>query len=275
MKNLLFCYLTILIAAHTHTAFAISDEKTEVSDRIKLPVYVVLTKTAETDAAIQSTFEKHWTLSELVFISKEEYKELKASDSNLFIMFVQNESVDGSTYTFENVLQSFYLVRNGSYRINVTGVPVQASALADNMELANAVRILQDKLSFRIAKEQQQLEYAGYNDAANARVSIVKAKTLYIATDDLDKSLAGLDDIKAIYSGEVLLVSKNEMSTIIENSTPNAACVIIENFKSGMNYINSKQVIDAETGMVLYIDEGKSLKPVAFSKNDFSELQNN
>lgn len=275
MKNLLFCYLTILIAAHTQTTFAISDEKTEVSDRIKLPVYVVLTNDAEADAAIQSNFEKHWILSELIFISKDEYKDLKASSNNLFIMLAQDESVDGSTYTFENVLQAYYLVRNGSYRINVTGVPVQANALADNLELTNAVRVLQDKISFRIAKEQQQVEYAGYNEAANARISIVKVKTLYIATEDLEKSMASVDAIKAVYSGEVLLVSKNEINAIIEKNTPDAAYVIIENFKSGMNYINSKQVIDAETGMVLYIDEGKSLKPASFSKSDFNALQNN
>ncbi|MFN3939772.1 MAG: hypothetical protein ACK4IY_04240, partial [Chitinophagales bacterium] len=262
-------------AAHTQSAFAIGDEKTEVCSRIQQPVYVVLSNTAEVDAAIQSALEKYWTLSEYVFISKEEYKEVKATKDVLYMMIVQNEGVDGSTFTYENVLQTFYLVRNGTYRINVSGVPVRTDATNESIEIANAIRILQDKIAFRIAKEQQQVEYAAYNEAANARVSIVKAKTLYITTDDLDKTLAGLTDIQAVYSGEVVLVSKSELDHIIEKNNPNTAYVVIENYKSGINYINSKKVIDAESGMVLYINEGKSIKPAAFSKNDFIALQNN
>ncbi|HET8962367.1 MAG TPA: hypothetical protein VFM99_00600 [Chitinophagales bacterium] len=272
MKFNSICYLAIIVALHTHTIqAAITSDKHELSDRIDSTVYVILNNNEKINEAIQKSFEKNWTLSEIKFISKAEYQEIKSTKDNLYIMLSHNEGIDGNTFVYENTMQVFYLVRSGAYRVNITGVPVAETIVDGNID--NAVHLLQDKISFQIAKEQEKMEYEQYSDAANSRINIVKSKALYISSDDLDKNITGLDAIKELYSGEVFIVSLEQMQTIVSQKSDNVAYVVVENFKSGLNYQNSKQVIDASTGMVLYFDESKGMKATGFSKSDFNALQ--
>ncbi|MBK7110343.1 MAG: hypothetical protein IPH61_14785 [Bacteroidetes bacterium] len=272
MKFTSICYLAIIIALHTHTLQAAStSDKHELSDRIDSTVYVILNNDEKTNDVIQKSFEQNWTLSAIKCISKEEYQEIKTSHDNLFIMLSHNEGIDGNAFVYENTIQVFYLVRSGAYRVNITGVPVAETSVEGNMD--NAVHLLQDKISFQLAKEQEEMDFASYSDAANSRVNIVRTKALYISSDDLDKNIAGLDAIKELYSGEVFIVSPEQMQTIVFQKSDNVAYVIVENFKSGLNYQNSKQVIDAANGMVLYFDESKGMKETGFSKSDFNALQ--
>lgn len=270
MKFTSICYLTIALALNTHTLVAGNTDNNEVSSRISKTVYVVLNNDASMQEAIKNSFEQNWTLSEIEFLSISEYKEFKSANDNLYIMLTNNEGVDGNNFVYENTMQVFYLVRSGAYRVNITGVPLN---MQDASGLSNGVRMLQDKLSFQIAKEQQEMEYADYNAVANSRISIIKTKSLYIASEDLDKVLADLKAIEELYSGEVFIVSHQQLDAIIAQKSDAVAYVAVANFKSGMTYLNSKQVIDAESGMVLYTDESKGMKASGFSKDDFIAIQ--
>lgn len=272
MKSTFFCYLTIIMALTTHTLCAAPvTGSNDLSARINKTLYVVLNNDAEVNAILEKCFVENWTLSELAFITKEEYREIKAASDNLFIMLSHNEGVDGNTFIYENTMQVFYLVRSGTYRVNITGVPV--GEMTQEAALENAVRLLQDKLKFQLAKEQEDVEFDQYADAANSRTDIIRTKALYIASEDLENNISGIDVIKELYSGEVFIVSASQLQEIIEQKPGNVAYVAVENFKSGLSYVNSKQVIDAADGTVLYFDESKGMKAGGFSKSDFSALQ--
>ncbi len=268
MRSFFFAILITLTASAT-----IKADNTTLTERLRNPVYVVLSDdNTEFNTAVKSAVENFWTVSDYAFVSREEYKALKKSDVYIFLMLLDDESIDGSSNAYEHVLQLFYMVHSGSYRNNITGAPV-ANLTKENaaLEITNAVRLVQDKLSFKIAGEASTSEYANFEDAVKSRTGIVKTKKLYIAQEDLDKDLANLEDIKNVYSGEVIIVSKAELAKMV-NEKNDILYVSVGSYKNGMGYMNLKQVLNADSGTVLYNNETKSVKPVAFNKSDFEKL---
>ncbi|MBC8046818.1 MAG: hypothetical protein H7Y00_08485 [Fimbriimonadaceae bacterium] len=268
MKNFFSAILVMIIS----TTAVLSDNAT-LSERIQNPVFIVLTENNDAfNNAVKIAVENNWSISNYAFISHEEYKEVKRTSENLFIMLIENESVDGSSYTYPYVLESFYITR-GSYRYNVSGAPLlNVSNESMHAEVFNGIRLLQDKLSFKIASETKETEFVSFNDAVRSRTSIVKMKKLYISEEDLDKNILTIDAIKNIYNGEVIIVSNEELAEIVQSNT-DVLYVTVNNFKNGLGYTNFKQVIDAGTGSVMYNNEIKSVKPLAFNKSDFESLK--
>lgn len=265
-------FFPVLITALCFSS-AVRADNTSIADRLQKPVYVVMDPDHKTyNDEIKSALDDSWTASGYAFITLDDFRKLMYTEENLFMVMTKNESVDGSSTPYPYSIQLFYLIRNGSYRINVTAVPLADPDGTGASDILTAVRILQDKLNFKLEKESEGDKNADFADAVEARTGIIKTKKLYIAQDDLDKDLATVDDIKKIYTGDVFVVSREALNKLIENKEPDAVYVLIENFKSGLTFNNSKQVVDAGTGQVLYARNTVSAKAQGFDKNDLERI---
>lgn len=264
-----FVFYLILLS---FTISTLSADNATINERLKQPVKVVLSDGDEPlNAAIKSAIENNWTISDYAFITHEQFKEDKKVSDNIYLMLLENESIDGSSNPYDHVLQAFYMVRSGSFRNNITGVPL-SSVTSEGIQkiISNAVLLLQDKLSFEMAKEINK-EYTNFDEQVKSKTGIVKTKKLYVIQQDLDQSMASLDQIKEVYSGEVFIVSEQELQKIIQSKT-DAAYITVDNVKSGMNYFSYKNIIDASNGKVLYTNESKGKNETAFGKADFEKL---
>ncbi len=266
---------------HTTLLFAfslfavIAKANTSLQERLQLPLYVILSDSDnEINKQLRTVVDGYWDLNDVEYISEADNEELSWTAANCFLVYQKNQSVeDNGTTVFSEVLRIVAFTKNGKLVENIAGSPILSSdGINRATNLVNAVKLLQDKLQFALYKEQGDSEFASYSQKIDAESSIVKLKKLYISSQDLDE---GLDyaSIRELYKGEVKIVDKSYIDKLVEEGSGDAVYVIVNKRQtSGFTYVNTKMIVDAASGALVYRDETTSTSPKGFSKKDFKKL---
>ena len=265
---------TTLLIAFSLFAF-IAKAETSLQERLQLPLYVILSDSDnEINKQLQSVMDGYWDLNDVEYISEADYEELSWTAQNCFMVYQKNQSVeDDGTTVYSEVLRIVAFTKKGKLVENIAGSPILGSdGINRSTSLVNAVKLLQDKVQFVLYKEQGDSEYASYSQKINSESSIVKLKKLYISAQDLEE---GLDyaSIRDLYKGEVKIVDKSYIDKLVEQGSEDAVYVIVNKRQtSGFTYVNTKLIVDASTGALVYKDETTSTSPKGFGKKDFKKL---
>ncbi len=266
---------------HTTLLFAfslfavIAKANTSLQERLQLPLYVILSDSDnEINKQLRTVVDGYWDLNDVEYISEADNEELSWTAANCFLVYQKNQSVeDNGTTVFSEVLRIVAFTKNGKLVENIAGSPILSSdGINRATNLVNAVKLLQVKLQFALYKEQGDSEFASYSQKIDAESSIVKLKKLYISSQDLDE---GLDyaSIRELYKGEVKIVDKSYIDKLVEEGSGDAVYVIVNKRQtSGFTYVNTKMIVDAASGALVYRDETTSTSPKGFSKKDFKKL---
>ncbi|HPE97520.1 MAG TPA: hypothetical protein PKX04_06155 [Chitinophagales bacterium] len=267
MKNLITASLLLI----THTvAFA----DVTLSERLEKPLYVVLSNDNVTiNQELREAFDNNWVLNEVNYITEDEYEPLSWTEENCFLIYQKNQQIDGEGNTvFSEVIRIVAFTKKGKLVENIAGTPVFNSIEPHEADLVSSLRILQDKVRFELYREQGETEFSSYSEKIQQSSGIVQLKKLYISAQDLEQ---GMDyaSISDIYEGEVRIVDRSYIEQLIEQKASDAVYVLIDHMQtSGISYLSTKTIMDAETGTVLYKDSDTALSPRGFGKRDFKKL---
>ena len=267
MKNLITASLLLI----THTvAFA----DVTLSERLEKPLYVVLSNDNVTiNQELREAFDNNWVLNEVNYITEDEYEPLSWTEENCFLIYQKNQQIDGEGNTvFSEVIRIVAFTKKGKLVENIAGTPVFNSIEPHEADLVSSLRILQDKVRFELYREQGETEFSSCSEKIQQSSSRVQLKKLYISAQDLEQ---GMDyaSISDIYEGEVRIVDRSYIEQLIEQKASDAVYVLIDHMQtSGISYLSTKTIMDAETGTVLYKDSDTALSPRGFGKRDFKKL---
>lgn len=222
---------------------------------------------------IKHAIDNYWSLNEYIFINETEFSQLQKESANLFLVKNTSQSVDAGTLVYDEVLRLIQFTKNGRLMTQIAGMPVVKNNSNNAVvPYVNAVLGLQDKVQFEISKTESKTAFSHYNQKVDYRTNIVKLNKLYIAQEDLDSELS-LDIVHELYSGELVIISSMELEKIISSGNADIVYAIVTNKQtSGFTYVNSKQIIDAATGQILYANESTTMKPEGFNKKDWKKL---
>jgi hypothetical protein len=256
-------------------AYLIGYADTPLSERLQYPLYVVVSdEDLPINHELKAAFDEHWSLNPVEYIAEADYEALSWSTPGCFLIYQKHQSVaeEGTTVYLE-VLRVVCFTKGGKLVKNVAGVPILYNE-GENRQLAitNTVRMLQDKVQFELYSEQGESEYSNYSEKINSVSSVVKLKKLYISAQDLDDNL-DFASIRALYSGEVKVVDRSYIDKLIEENSSDAYYVVVNSRQtSGFTYVNTKLIIDANNGELVYQDETTNTQPRGFGKRDFKKL---
>ncbi|MBC8048275.1 MAG: hypothetical protein H7Y00_15855 [Fimbriimonadaceae bacterium] len=263
--NTLLLILTITFSVNANTS---------LQERLQSPVYIVMETNDEVyNESVTQAVENYWEASAYTFITKKEYETAKGKSQNIFLIKNENQAAeDEGTMIYEDVMKLVYFVKKGRLVYTVAGTPILDENNEMSTSVINAVRVLQDKLHFMMFKEEKNTAFASYDKEVKSKTSILKVKTLYIVKEDIDAT-ATLEEIAALYDGDLKIVTKEELQNIVNSKTDDALYIAINNRKtSNVSYVNTKQVFMASTGELIYNEETTSIKPQGLTKKDMKEL---
>lgn len=237
------------------------------------PIHVILYNDDPAyNSGIQQAINKYWSLNNYQFVTEEEFNNLKKENANLFLIKNESQSVEEGTLVYDEVIRIVQFSKGGKMITQVAGTPVIKKDEDDSsISYVNAVLGLQDKVQFEISKSENNSTFNSYSDKVKNRTNIVKLKTLYIADEDIKDGLT-VEMVNELYSGELVVLSRSELADLI-NSQSNIVYAVVNNKPtSGFTYVNTKQIIDASNGQVLFKNESTTIKPEGFSKKDWKKL---
>ncbi|MBC8172350.1 MAG: hypothetical protein H7X71_00470 [Chitinophagales bacterium] len=271
MKNN-FLHTLVLVSVITFQVSASNNKS--VNERLENPIMVVFdANDAEYNQYVKYAVENYWTLNSYIFMPASQFENAKMNSDNVFLMKAENQSAkDEGTTVYEDVMQLVYFIKKGKLVTQVAGTPIVKDDMDSKNTVINGVRVLQDKLQFIVYKEEKEASENTYAKNVESRSDIVKLKKLYIAAEDLDETLS-LNDIVSMYEGEIFLVSRDELNKLIDSKSPDILFAVVFNRKtSNVSYVNTKQIVSANSGEVIYKDETTSVKPQGFTKRDIRDL---
>lgn len=254
------------------SAFAM-DAALTISSMMDKPVQVVLSADdANYNSYIQYAMQNYWQVNSFTCISEDQFEQEKVNSDQLFLVHSFNQTADESGTVYNEVLKLVCFKKDGKLVSIVAGAPVLTEAQSSDAGLINAVRLVHDKLQFALFKEQRDLKFAAYDMGVDSRTHIVRTKTLYIAREDLDASLTA-ESIRSVYAGDVVIIGRDSLNAIIDSKSGNALYAVVYNqATSSISYINTKNIVDASSGQLLYSDESTTMKPEGFTPRDFRNM---
>jgi hypothetical protein len=276
MKQVLSTLILFTASVLPTFAFFGKNDKA-ISERLEKPLIVVLDASDENyNAHVKYAVENYWSANEYTFLSASQFEEYKSFSDNIFLIKNEKQAAeDVSTTVYDNVMKLVYFKKEGKLVANLAGTPlIQESTQDVKATVINAVRVLQDKLQFVLfSEEKKNAEFAkNYEKKVESRSTIVEVKKLYIAKEDIDASITEVE-IKALYDGEVYIVTREELEKMIDSKAEDVLYAVVFNKKtSNVTYVNSKHVVSASTGEVVYTDESMSMNPKGFTKKDMKDL---
>ncbi|MBC8046819.1 MAG: hypothetical protein H7Y00_08490 [Fimbriimonadaceae bacterium] len=245
-----------------------------VHDRLENPLLIVLDeKDGVYNECIKHAVENYWSLNSFSFITSSQYEDCKNYSDNVFLIKNENQAAEEEgTMVHSIVMRLVYFKKDGKLVTHLAGAPV-VDEVDIKVCLINAVRVLQDKLQFILFNENDKdPAFFSYDKNVEFRSDIIKAKKLYIAREDIDGSFS-LEEVLSLYDGELNIVSKTELNKLIDSKSPGVLYAVVFNKKtSGVSYVNTKQILSASTGEMIYTNETTSINPQGFTKKDIKNL---
>ncbi|GEM_PF-1348562 len=242
-----------------------------LQEKLQKPIYVVLDEEFGEDynTLIQETLATWWVLSEHQFIESSEIPLLRENGNNLFLMLVKGEGIDADIREYKHVLTLAHFAREGRYRNNITGVPLDLESTENaRITLIHGMRLLQEKVRFEIAKDAGEVE--DLDSWLEARHDRIKASTLVLSREFVDMESSELPEV---YSGKVDWVSSKDFEVLLQAPQPNVAYAMVHGYKIPGGYVIEKSIIESLSGELLYFaTAGSPNAQGKMSKKDFKAL---
>ncbi len=246
-----------------------------ISELLNQPLVVVLdSHDAVYNDYVQHAVQNFWTINTYTFITEEEFEQTKNDAESLFLIRNHKQSLeDEGTTVYDNVMKLVYFIKNGRLVNDLAGTPVIPEENDIKISVINAVRVLQDKVQFMLFKEESnKAAFASYDKKVESRSTIIKANDLYIASEDI-ASNADMKEIMNLYNGQIHIVSREELNALIDSKAADIYYGVVFTRKtSNVSYINTKQIVSAFSGEVIYKAETTTMKPGGFDKKEIKSL---
>jgi hypothetical protein len=227
MKKILLFILLVSISHQMWGQDAVATQD-EIQKFMKTTTYVVYDENifGSYNSAIKKAVENYWTLTPIKFIKATEYRKLRKSYRNSFIIRTKvnfEKDKSNTSYTFLSVLLgsnkgsmesmpdliSFPL---SYYNVDYDKYHYKMGAIVKFMQ--NHIILTRDNPGI-MGKKNVLMYY-------NKNTSDLKDKTLYCIKDELDKDVNTNSKIKQYYSGKVVITTAEEIEKIIAKKDPNA-----------------------------------------------------
>ena len=261
---LLLAFFPLLLAAQV-------DNK-PIREKLEKPIYVVLDEDfgEEYNTAIRETMASWWKLSAYQFIEASELPDLKEDVNHVFLMLTENEGIDGDIRAYKSVITLANFARSGRYKNNITGAAIDLeSSSATRLSIINALRVIQDKTRFEMAKQDGEADE--YEDWLKPRTQRLKDLTLYLSRGDIEVESS---ELPKLYSGKFDLISSKELAAMMEAPQKGSAYAYVRGFKISGGYVIVKTIVDSESGELLYFStSGGSGTDGKLGKKDWKSLE--
>ena len=227
MNKLRIVVLILIIAAYSAVAQEHVPTQDEFNSFFNTRTLVVLDPNPMSDFnfKIKEVMNKVWNLTEFDFISYKEF-EVKRRDPSYSFLLTTIATFDAdktkARYNFLSLLlgQDVYNVGDmpDLCSIPLSYLRVEDDSYAYKMEAF--IRFIQDHV--RLVKENPNLLKKNPLSYYNKNIASLKDKTLYLVAEDLAPEINTMSKIKKIYPYNVKLVTKDEVTRVIENKDPDA-----------------------------------------------------
>jgi len=242
--------------------------------------YVVLESNPLSDfnLEIQDAVKKLWHITEYEFLKMEDFAE-KSKDKNASFLYLAGVSFEKDR---SNTRYQFLCLSLGGDRVSiddlkdVSNIPMAYYGV-DGDHYAYKIGIMVRFLQYHVRLITENIKIVDNNvyNYYNENMSDVKGKTLYLVEEELEREVASLAKIRAIYPGEVKLVDRETIKELIMAEDENA--VVLHKVGPEGKKMNArvyKILIGAADAKFYYFDYHKAnaKKPDAFLASDFKKL---
>jgi hypothetical protein len=219
MKKNMVCILFIF-SFYILTAQDYVPNKTDLARFPTTKTFVVLEDNilSEYNLIIKEVMPQEWKMTSYDFISWKEFEKQRMNSGYSFIMLNQVKFEKDKMNTKYNFIS---LVLGGTnYSLNqmpdLCSLPVSYYGIGDleySYKLGIFLRFMQNHV--KLLMEKPTLASENILQYYNKNTSDIKGKKLYLVAEDLAKDVNTLSKIRMIYSGEVQLVSTDEIQKAI------------------------------------------------------------
>lgn len=176
------------------------------------------------NSVAKETMPLEWKLTKFDFISWKDFEKLKSDPAYSFILLNQVKFQHDKTNAKYNFLS---LLLGGSSpslgdMADLCSVPLSYSGVNEDhfsYKLGVVLRFMQNHVQMLL--ENPSLLSVNIFKHYNDNISELKGKTLYLVADELSKEINTLPKIKKVYTGDVKLVTRDDIQNAIEERTPN------------------------------------------------------
>lgn len=278
-KILVFIFLfTMCYQSKAQDAVATPDE---IKKFEKTTTYVVYDENifGSYNSAIKKAVENYWTLTPVKFIKTVEYKKLRGSYRNSFIIRTKvnfDKDKSNTSYTFLSVLL-------GSNKGSMASMPDLCSFPLSyynvdydkyHYKLGAVVKFMQNHII--LTRDNPNLTGKNILKYYNKNTSELKGKTLYVIKDELDNDVNSNSKIKKYYSGKVVITTAEEIEEIINKKDKDAVFLHKVGPSKGDDKLRIyKLIMGASDGKLYYFGYHKYKKGKAndaFLASDFKKL---
>ena len=189
--------------------------------------YVVLESNPLSDynLEIQDAVKKLWHITEYEFLKMEDFAE-KSKDKNASFLYLAGVSFEKDR---SNTRYQFLCLSLGGDRVSiddlkdVANIPMAYYGV-DGDHYAYKIGIMVRFLQYHVRLITENIKIVDNNvyNYYNENMSDVKGKTLYLVEEELEREVASLAKIRAIYPGEVKLVDRETIKELIMTEDENA-----------------------------------------------------
>ena len=221
MKRIIFLTTMIICTLHVYSQIPVATAE-QVDGFYKSKTMVVLENALTYigyNTNMKKAAQKVWKATDYEFISYEKFEELKMNADYSFLIMSKirfNSDRIKPVYLFLN------LVRGGAAdKLNkmprLCAVPLAYEDVEDYdyaYKLESMLQFIQQHV--KITKENPGMDAKKILRYYNKNLEQISGKTLYVVKDDLSKGVDTAPEIKQYYSGDVKIITHNELETVIE-----------------------------------------------------------
>lgn len=229
--------------------------------------------------AIKEAADKYWNITEYAFINPDEYRKKRNSPSASFIMLTDSYfegQEDMGIFTSISVLL-------GQKSATINSMPDIAEFPLSYQDtdydeyyykLGIALEFIQNHIIW-LKENPNSADMIVFNHYKNTKEN-TKEKTLYLQKKELAPNVNTLEYIKKVYSGNVKLVSQEEIEEAINNKDENVILLhLVGPAKDVDGLLALKMLLGAADGKLYYFDYHKvkkGKKPGVFLLDDFKQI---
>ena len=172
---------------------------------------------------IKDAVKAYWKITPYEFITVKDFNVRRLNPAYSFIVITQtNFDKDKShgLYNFINLLQGKD-VNKLAEMPEICAIPLSFAGVSDleySYKLGAIVSFMQKHA--QMISEDPSLTLRKYLKYYNKNIPDIKNKTILVEQDDLTPEISTIEKIKAIYSGNIEIVTNDEIIKAIENKTP-------------------------------------------------------
>lgn len=232
----------------------------------------------EYNIVIKEVMKQEWNITDFDFITFKEFEELRFDPQYSFLYMTQvtfeNDKTD-ARYRF------LHLSLGGDYQRknqmpDMASIPLAYYSVDEDnyiYKLAILVRFIQKHAL--LIKDRPEIVSANVFKYYNNNMDDIKAKTLYVLEEELEKSVNSTARIKKVYPYKFKIVTKNEITEAIRNRDDNI--VFLHKVGPEGTKVNArcyKVIIGAADANFYYFDYHKisAKNPDGFLEKDFKKL---